>query len=649
MTVETTSSKVIWAGNGATTVFSYSFEIDAASDIVLTYTDAAGNVTTVGSAAWSVTGIGTTAGGTLTYPLSGSPIAVGTTLTLQRIVPLTQPTDLTDQGGLWPTVVMDADDNQEFQIQQVSELASRALVISVSETGPVPPLPPAVMRASQYLTFDSAGNPTVGAPVGNATVSAPMLPVIETPSVPAALALLLTGQTALTFGMGNIAALRALATLPAPAVYVLGYYVPADSGAGTFFYNSADTVSADNGGTIIVDAAGHRWYRQQESQSVSAAWFGCKGDGTTNDAANLAAAATVAADIVRALVVAGTSGMNLSIGTNAALAVPLDFTAGGMLSPTVGIAIAITGAVIAGAATIFAGAGTVTLALAANVEALAAWWGAVGDNATNNAPFLNAAILSLHNGANAGGRIRLGAGTFLATATITVKGATVLVGAGRDATLLSCGTNNINLVSFDATSSYGGMRDIFVTGNTSGSATMNLVQFLNGSVGGSIEDCNIWGGYSALFAQGTDWNIDNCFIAGWAEACLSSNGANWYRRCKFDSAGAGTIPAAYLQGTYAAGSQVCENHFEQCDFSGSFTNSVLINDSTGTEAITTFTGCVFSAGIVLSDQIASMFVGCEFGSVTFTLSSGAACVTGSYAFASMSPAGVTAAGNINFT
>ena len=47
--------------------------------------------------------------------------------------------------------------------------------------------------------------------------------------------------------------------------------------AGVFQRDDADTTSADNGGTIIVDAAGRRWKRQFEGD-VHARWFGAKGN-----------------------------------------------------------------------------------------------------------------------------------------------------------------------------------------------------------------------------------------------------------------------------------------------------------------------------------------------------------------------------------
>jgi hypothetical protein len=90
----------------------------------------------------------------------------------------------------------------------------------------------------------------------------------------------------------TIAALRAYAGVTMPLFYVVGYYAPGDGGDGLFAYVATDTASADNGGTIIVDAAGRRWHRESSGDPVRACWFGAKGDGSTDDTAALRAAIT---------------------------------------------------------------------------------------------------------------------------------------------------------------------------------------------------------------------------------------------------------------------------------------------------------------------------------------------------------------------
>lgn len=126
MTISTTASLATFLGNGATSTFTFSFVGDSASDLSVIYTDADGNQTLLGAsqytlfltsaAAGSLWGVG----GTLTYPLTGSPIANGTSLTLFRTLPLLQTTSISNQGDFAPTVIERGLDTLCMQVQQVS-------------------------------------------------------------------------------------------------------------------------------------------------------------------------------------------------------------------------------------------------------------------------------------------------------------------------------------------------------------------------------------------------------------------------------------------------------------------------------------------------------------------------------------------------
>ena len=132
MALTTTVNKVIYSGNASSTVFSFTFPIPDATYLSVIYTDAAGVETTLSASLYSVTGIGTTTGGTVTYPLTGSPIAVSTKLTLVRTVPYTQPTVFSNQGGYFPEIVEGAFDRVAMEIQQLAEIVSRYTVSSIS-------------------------------------------------------------------------------------------------------------------------------------------------------------------------------------------------------------------------------------------------------------------------------------------------------------------------------------------------------------------------------------------------------------------------------------------------------------------------------------------------------------------------------------
>lgn len=163
MTISTTVNKVIGQGNGATTSFSYSFLMPAAANAVVTFTDALGNQTVLNPTQYTLSGIGNPNGGTLTYPLSGSPIATGQSITLQRVLPLQQLTTLVNQSGYYPAVVEAALDNLEMQIQQLNASTGGNASLQFPAVDPSTLnaiLPAAAARANRILSFDASGNVT---------------------------------------------------------------------------------------------------------------------------------------------------------------------------------------------------------------------------------------------------------------------------------------------------------------------------------------------------------------------------------------------------------------------------------------------------------------------------------------------------------
>ena len=97
----------------------------------------------------------------------------------------------------------------------------------------------------------------------------------------------------------DIAALRLLtATTTSTLVILLSNYVAGDGG-GIFRYDSTDTTTADNGGTVIVDALGRRWKRQYNDGFLRADWFGIMDNAADRTAAlNSAIAASASATLI---------------------------------------------------------------------------------------------------------------------------------------------------------------------------------------------------------------------------------------------------------------------------------------------------------------------------------------------------------------
>lgn len=306
MTIETTASSIAYEGNAATTTWSYDFLIPSQDNLVVTITDSDGNETELLTSEYSVTGIDDPDGGIVTYPLTGSPLALEEFITIARDMPLTQTVELSNQGGYYPETVEDGLDRLEMQIQQLSGSFSRALVAPLSDPAANLTIPNATARAGFYLAFDADGDPIAGTPVSGATVSSVMVPVVEA-------ATLAASRTA--YGLGNIATLNVGTGLVSsggtlfagnavtadaisaavtsafngtqriatgPITYTLArantlfngfvFYVFALTGAITFTPNAADAIGNLSAGTSLIIQPG-TWARITTNAAASGIWY----------------------------------------------------------------------------------------------------------------------------------------------------------------------------------------------------------------------------------------------------------------------------------------------------------------------------------------------------------------------------------------
>lgn len=172
MSLSTTARKAIYSGNDVAESFPFTFPILEASHLSVTVTDSDGVEVTLSASDYSATGIGTTTGGQVTYPLSGSPLATGSTLTILRTVPYTQGTVLSNQGGYYPEVLEARLDRAYMALQQLKERTDAAIQAPTSDDAPSMTLPTAGERALKYAAFDSDGN--VIASVGPSSTGGPV-------------------------------------------------------------------------------------------------------------------------------------------------------------------------------------------------------------------------------------------------------------------------------------------------------------------------------------------------------------------------------------------------------------------------------------------------------------------------------------------
>lgn len=153
-----------YAGNSSATVFTFAFKVFDKTDVTVIRANGLGAGTVLAlDVDFSVSlnsDQNNEPGGAITYPLTGSPLPAGYTLTLLGALPYEQPTDITNMGGFYPDVIEDALDRQEIQIQQIAEIAGRAVQVPPGD-GSSLVLPSSGARSRSIIGFDDNGNITL--------------------------------------------------------------------------------------------------------------------------------------------------------------------------------------------------------------------------------------------------------------------------------------------------------------------------------------------------------------------------------------------------------------------------------------------------------------------------------------------------------
>lgn len=275
MTVSTTTNTVTFLGNGATTSFSFSFIGVSSSDITVTLTDTTTGVQTVLSpsdytlvlnpaATGSLWGIG----GTVTYPLVGSPIPNGIELTIARNVPLQQNISISNQGAFYPQSVEQGLDLLEMQIQETA--TDNDYAVKAPTTDPTPPsnMPPAALRAGKVLGFDATGlvpmmyTPTGVTPPSPVTLQRVSVTSTSSPyTVPAGANVINVnasgGNVVINFPtMTTVAAVYVVRT---DNVYNHTVTLISNSGSGTINGASSYVLQFQNQGIMMISTIGSAW------------------------------------------------------------------------------------------------------------------------------------------------------------------------------------------------------------------------------------------------------------------------------------------------------------------------------------------------------------------------------------------------------
>ena len=125
MTLETTVSKAVYTGNGATTEFPFSFKVWDEDQILVSVTDAQGYVQEAGE--YSVTL--SAGGGTVSYLHDGAPLPSGWKLAITRDMPFTQEDDYITGTRFDPEVIETALDKATAERQQLREPLQLAVIL----------------------------------------------------------------------------------------------------------------------------------------------------------------------------------------------------------------------------------------------------------------------------------------------------------------------------------------------------------------------------------------------------------------------------------------------------------------------------------------------------------------------------------------
>jgi hypothetical protein len=161
----TTRVSPIYQGNASATSFAFAYKTYSRGEVSVIVSDGTTPQTLTLDVDYTVT-LNTdqvaTPGGTVTYPISGSPLPVGKTLVAISAVPSGQAVALPTGGAFNAQSVELGLDRLAVQIQQFGDTLAQAIRVPVGETTLT--LPAASLRAGNLLSFDSQGRPTTVAP-----------------------------------------------------------------------------------------------------------------------------------------------------------------------------------------------------------------------------------------------------------------------------------------------------------------------------------------------------------------------------------------------------------------------------------------------------------------------------------------------------
>jgi hypothetical protein len=165
VTVASTTNKASYNGNGTQSVFAYTFKIFVDADIKVYVGTTLKTINTH----YTLSGVGATGGGNVTFTSGNIPAAGTGNVTLLRSLALTQGVDLVNYGRFDAEVVESQYDKLTMMVQQLQEQADRTIRFNttVSDAGGVEITDTVAERSGKVLAYDANGDLSVANELGD--------------------------------------------------------------------------------------------------------------------------------------------------------------------------------------------------------------------------------------------------------------------------------------------------------------------------------------------------------------------------------------------------------------------------------------------------------------------------------------------------
>jgi hypothetical protein len=179
MSVSSATSRNNYTGNGATSVYSYSFRITSEDDLTVTVRliSTGAETTLTKTTDYTVSGVGVGSGGNVTLVDAGQAWLDGDgdllatyEISIRRVMDLTQETDIRNQGDFYPEAHEDEFDKSRFIDQQQQDEIDRSLKLSESvDPSTFDPSIPSTIVGETNVTImtDSDGDALVKGPTAS--------------------------------------------------------------------------------------------------------------------------------------------------------------------------------------------------------------------------------------------------------------------------------------------------------------------------------------------------------------------------------------------------------------------------------------------------------------------------------------------------